>query len=228
MKQLVILAGQSNMRGHGILAELESDALPSNARLFDFNPLPGCFGPEIGFARRFVKRQPSEELWLLKYAVGGSAMPAWRPDWSAEDAALTFDDDKGPLYQRLLRHYAQLTQETDARLWAILWMQGESDSRFAHAAAQYESNLRQFVLRLRVDVGAPDLPFAMGLVDPPGTHCHAAKVRAAQRRIADGMPHVALVDSAGLSKHDDDLHYDTDGQLELGRRFADALLANME
>ena len=113
MKAVVILAGQSNMAGHGQLAELGDIALPARARLFDLNPRAGCFGPEVGFARRFLELTPLAELWLVKYAVGGSSLLAWERDWSAERAAIADDADKGALYPRLIRHFQQVTAGAD-------------------------------------------------------------------------------------------------------------------
>ena len=127
MKAVVILAGQSNMAGHGELDELDDAALPSNARLFDLNPMENSFGPEVGFARKWMRRRPADELWLVKYAVGGSSMLAWQPDWTAENAALTHDEAKGPLYARLMKHTRQALGDADCRIAGCLWMQGESE-----------------------------------------------------------------------------------------------------
>ena len=83
------------MVGHGQLSELGDITMPANARLFDLNPRDGCFGPEVGFAQRFLELMPLDELWLIKYAVGGSSLLAWERDWSAERAAIADDADKG-------------------------------------------------------------------------------------------------------------------------------------
>ena len=226
MKAAVILAGQSNMAGHGERDELDSAALPVDVRLFDLNPMRNSFGPEIGFARAWMRQRPSDELWLVKYAVGGSSLLAWQPEWTAENAARTDDEAKGALYARLLKHTEQVTRDADCHCAGCLWMQGESDARYAHAAAAYENNLRHFIWRLRRDLGVPRLPFVLGLVNPPcDPWRHVATVREAQHKIAREDDRAALVDTVGLSKHDDNLHYDTAGQLQLGRRFAEALLA---
>ena len=225
MKTVVILAGQSNMAGHGELDELDDAALPSDARLFDLNPMENSFGPEVGFARKWMRRRPADELWLVKYAVGGSSMLAWQPDWTAENAALTHDEAKGPLYARLMKHTRQALGDADCRIAGCLWMQGESDARYAHAANAYHANLRHFMSRLRGDLGFPRLPFVLGLVNPPSDPWrHVAAVRQSQRQIAREDNFAALVGTDGLRKYADNLHYDTAGQLELGRRFADALL----
>ena len=224
MKAAVILSGQSNMAGHGLLAELGESALPPKACLFDLNPREGCFGPELGFARRILKLMPLDELWLIKYAVGGSSLLAWEKEWSAERAAIADDDDKGALYPRLVRHVKQVLPANEVDLLGCLWMQGESDSRYRIAAAEYQVNLTRLIADLRADLDRPRLPFVIGRVNPAGDRfVHLSSVRAAQATVAQTRPQVSLVDADGLSKHADGIHYDTEGQLELGARFANQL-----
>ena len=228
MISAVILAGQSNMAGHGQLAEMNNPALPAKARLFDLNPRDGCFGPELGFANRFLQMMPLDELWLIKYAVGGSSLFAWERDWSAERAALADDAEKGALYQRLIHHAKQVIHGENVHLHACLWMQGESDSRYPSAAAQYQRNLARLIADLRQDLDQPLLQFVIGLVNPaPSRFACLSTVRAAQLQIAESVPKASLVDTDGLTRHDDELHYDSAGQLELGRRFANQLFREL-
>ncbi len=224
MIPIVILAGQSNMVGHGQLSELGGRGLPSGVKLFDLNPREGYFGPEVGFAHAFQNEMQLDELWLIKYAVGGSSLLAWEPNWSAERAATTDDSDKGALYPRLIRHVQQITLGQDVQLLACLWMQGESDSRYETAAAQFQSNLQRLIEQMRADLHQAEMQFIIGMVNPsPARFTYLSTVRAAQKRVAQTQPIVSLVDTDGLTKHDDELHYDTAGQLELGRRFAHRL-----
>ena len=98
------------MVGHGELSDIENPLFPPEVKCFDLNPRDGCFGPEVGFARHFLDVVPGDELWLVKYAVGGSSLLAWKPEWSAERAAITGDEDKGALYPRLISHFKQVTR----------------------------------------------------------------------------------------------------------------------
>ncbi len=71
----------------------------------------------------------------------------------------------------------------------------------------------------------PDLPFLFGRVNPPPERYPARGiVNAAQEKIAEDLAFTYLVDTEGVSKLDDDLHYDTEGQQALGLRFADIYL----
>ena len=227
-KSAVILAGQSNMAGHGLLSELSGITMPFSARLFDLNMRAGYFGPELGFARRFLELMPLEELWLIKYAVGGSSLLAWEQDWSADRAAIADDADKGALFPRLIRHVKQVTQDEDVDLLGCLWMQGESDSRYQPAAAQYERNLTQLIADIRAELDQRFMQFVIGQVNPaPASFTYLAEVRRAQMRVAQTVPGVSLVDTDGLTRHVDEIHYDTAGQLELGRRFAHQLFRDL-
>ena len=221
---LVILAGQSNMVGHGDLEELNQSRLPAGVKLFDLNPIEGRFGPEVGFAHALQNELQLDELWLVKYAVGGSSLLAWEPEWSAERADIAYDADKGALYSRLISHFKQVTQGKAVQVLACLWMQGESDSNFPVAAAEYERNLTRLIAQLRADTDQPELKFVLGLVNPLGARfTHLSTVREAQKQVAQTVPNVSLFDTEGLTKHEDGIHYDTGGQLELGRRFAQRL-----
>ena len=216
------------MVGHGELSDIEGPLFPPEVKLFDLNPRDGCFGPEVGFAQSLTEHMQLENLWLIKYAVGGSSLLAWEPEWSAECAAITDDADKGALYPRLVNHFKQVTQGVQADVLACLWMQGESDSRHERAASQYEAKLRHFISSLRRDLAAPEMAFILGLANPPpDPFYHAETVQSAQRNTARDCRNVYLVDSNGLTKHEDDLHYDSAGQLELGKRFAGKLCQHL-
>lgn len=209
------------MLGLGALSELGDKTLPAKARLFDLNPRDGCFGPEVGFAQRFLEWMGLDELWLIKYAVGGSSLLAWQKRWSAKRAAIADDADKGALYPRLMRHVKQVTQDEAVDPLACLWMQGENDSRYQRASAAYQRNLTELIADMRQDLAQPRMQFVIGLANPaPVQFTHLPTVRAAQKQVAQTLPHVSLVDTAGLTRYEDNIHYDTAGQLELGRRFA--------
>ena len=212
------------MVGHGQLSNIEGPLFPAEVTLFDLNPRDGCFGPEVGFARSCTEHMKLDNLWLIKYAVGGSSLLAWEPEWSAEHAAITDDADKGALYSRLISHVKRVTQGTDVKLLACLWKQGESDSRYETAATEYHENLQRLIQRMRSDLDQPEMQFIIGLSNAtPASFTYLSVVRSAQRQVAQSLPNVSLVDTDGLTKHEDDLHYDSAGQLELGRRFAHRL-----
>ncbi len=229
---VVLLAGQSNMVGYGLTGELPPDvaSLPPNVKLYvDGAPATPNdrerFGPEVGFAHALGAAEPQQPFILVKFAVGGTSLLAWAPEWTSEQAEITNNAGAGPLYKRFHDYLADVPLSSDARFGGVLWMQGERDARFPQAGSAYFENLYTLIEAFRRDVQQPELPFILGRVNPPADRFLLLDaVRRAQEVAARALPGVRLVDTDDLTKRDDDIHYDTGGILELGRRFADAYL----
>lgn len=106
--QVVLLAGQSNMAGHGDYDKLSDDVkqrikkvsnrvflstnpkkepfplsyYTTNIKKYNFN---NHFGPELFIGLTLAEAHPEKEFLLIKKAVGGTSLyGAWNPDWSAE------------------------------------------------------------------------------------------------------------------------------------------------
>lgn len=244
--KVFILAGQSNMAGQGIPKELPPEfqkqpanvlmpVLPGNrppqrrTELVPFAPATQRFGPEVGFAHEMAKAWPGEKIVLIKKAIGGTSALAWAPDWTREGAASTGNERNGPLYLNLMKEQVKPILERygqEIEIVGVLWAQGGRDGKYEQAANDYEANLTKIIAAFRKDLGRPDLPFLLAhTVNAQGRGFpFMDKVRAAQQRVAEKVPHTVLVASEGLSRHRDNVHFNTQGQLELGRRFAAAIL----
>lgn len=243
--RVFILAGQSNMAGNGVPTELppQYQQQPDNVlmpiprrrkgspltELVPFAPATKRFGPEVGFAHAMAKAWPDSRNVLIKKAIGGTSALAWAPDWTRERAAITKNDRVGPLYQNLMTNQVQPILQhygADAEIVGVLWAQGGRDGRYEEAAAEYEQNLAKIISAFRRDLKSPALPFVFAqTVDAPKrSFPYIEQVRAAQKRIAESVPYTAMVPIEGLSRKRDRVHFDTAGQLELGRRFAAAFL----
>ncbi len=230
-----ILAGQSNMAGQGNTSELAPfyRRTPSNVSFY-YNgyktPLNRFvhFGPEIGFAHEIARRFPHTRIKLIKFAVGGTSLLAWDPHWSAAKARLTRNASAGPLFKKLVQTAAASKFDgSGARLAGILWMQGETDAKYPGVARQYVKNLNSFIHALRLELKKPDALFIMGEVNPPVKLFPAASiVQRAQKNAAAHIRNLRLVNTQDLPKRNDQLHYNTQGQLELGKRFAKAYLSS--
>ena len=230
--QVFILSGQSNMVGQGRTADLPDalTRLPPNVTYY-LNGEPTSFaaqpqfGPEVSFTHELANAWPGEPIIVIKFAVGGTSLLAWAPEWRQALARRTRNENQGPLYQRLMGYIASAEIGPRPRLAAVLWMQGERDARYPLVGWRYRSNLTTLVERLRQDLESPTLPFIYGQVNPPMLRYPGfAIVRKAQAEAERTIPFATMVSTDGVSKHDDDLHYDSEGQLELGRRFARAYL----
>jgi len=245
VNRVFLLGGQSNMVGQGINAELVS---PYNATQYDVSYWYGAwgwthlrpgfgnggsnFGPEVAFGRAIKDALPGDTIYLVKYAVNGTALfNDWKPITGSQyigfmntvNAALAHLDNNG----------------IDYEISGMLWMQGESDA-YEGQAAGYETNLRNFISVMRTELGTPEMPFIIArvldyyggtlppLVGSQTDPTQADIVRAAQVAVAESTPYVGWFDSDNYQVANpisNPGHYGTQGQLDLGNDFATANLA---
>lgn len=230
---LVLMGGQSNMAGAGRRADLPDTAEydryrtpPTNVFLWDSGWCPvqmgEKFGPEVSMAHALAEAWPDEVIGLVKHALGGRSMDEWHPEKE--------------LYQTWMGYVdAARASAPQADLLAAVWHQGESDSDARDVALAYRGKLMHLIECLRRDVRA-DLPVIMGQINPgrffidKPRFLHADIVREAQMNM--GVPGVSCFSTEDLEKNEftdmgkvDDIHYSGRGQIGLGHRFAEHLIA---
>lgn len=211
----------------------------------------GEFGPEYGLALGLA--EPAREICLVKFHAsgmplhhgwnagkwqGGESQPGRVNFHPGKDAA---DPNQGTLYHRMVAQFRAAlarvrAEEKTPVVRGFVWMQGEQDAKHEISATNYASNLRLLRDRLVADVGAaPDMPLVFGqvLTHEPALErfTHRTEVRAAMAAAdsrsgkPEAIPHARMVSTDGLGLLADTVHYNTDGQLRLGRAFASALQA---
>ncbi|ANW96230.1 hypothetical protein AXE80_08040 [Wenyingzhuangia fucanilytica] len=132
--QVVLLAGQSNMQGHGNYEALEVSVQQriekiANRVLLSTSNNPNVaarplsyfvstnqpekykftkhFGPEIMIGLTLAEKFPNQEFLLIKTAVGGTSLyGAWNPNWSQEKANLA---ERGAERKAMKLYEAHLT-----------------------------------------------------------------------------------------------------------------------
>lgn len=233
--RIFLLAGQSNMSGAGLFDQLKKSEQepPERVKIWHKNqwqPIgpgvsanEGRFGPELSFGRAMQKAYPKDDIYLIKTAAGGTSM---HKHWKVTGGS-------SPMLKKFLTTaHAAMDNLDDERIKftidGMLWMQGESDADQGKGA-EYEDSLKAFIKEMRREFKEREMPFVMGRIlptfDKPAGN--GPLVRAAQETVAEEVKSVACFDTDRLDRINKG-HYNHEGQLELGKRFAKHLLELIE
>ncbi len=232
---IFVLAGQSNMAGVGYFSQLPGwlQVKPRNVDFYQYGHLArfsnqprGRIGPEVAFSKYIAAYYPGRRISIIKFAVGGTSLYDWAKDWNPRlSRRMTQSPIRNSLYDVVRRQigWSKVLDTPGSSVTAFLWMQGERDARFPQAADAYYGNLQKLIGDLRRDYRSPHAKFILGRINPPQSTNRPAVniIRQAQESINRQIRETGLVNTDGLSKHPDQVHYDTRGQILLGRRFAD-------
>ena len=228
---VILLGGQSNMLGVGLVSELEDKYLPDNITYLNYGLCsrqlrhPDWFGPEVGLSRVLAEKFPTRNFLLVKYAIGGSSLYDWAPDYEPEKAKITSHPEFGNMFGHYFSIIDSLSGLYELNVAAILWMQGEADSKKYETAKEYYSNFNKLIRAFRRKTDNPELPFIFGEVNPATDRFPFVKiVQAAQLKAAKKIKFVYLIKTGDISKKADKVHYDSSGQLILGERFGNCLI----
>jgi hypothetical protein len=182
---------------------------------------PVEFGPEVSFGYRLHNLFPGDQIYLVKLGVNGSDLAnSWNPNGTGGNYNL---------FQ--LRVNAAIKNLTDdgnpPTVAGMIWMQGDSDAQNAATAAAYEANLTNLIEHVRNDFDSPGMRFVIGRIttyyDTNPTAGGNATVRDAQVFVGSHFPNTACIDTDDL-QWAYDAHYGTQGQIDLGIRFANAMV----
>ena len=221
--RIFLLCGQSNMAGRGDVAESDRRSIErvwsmnkANDWALATDPLhfdkPAIAGVGLGrtFARVLTSVDPDVRLGLVPCAFGGSALQEWAPGT--------------PHYENTLKR-ARIALSS-GRLSGILWHQGEADSADKQRAETYLERFSAMVAAFRKELG--DVPIVVGQLGefvPADKYPFAVTVNQTLARVPLEVKRSAFVSSAGLAHRGDEIHFDSPGFREFGRRYAHAYLA---
>ncbi len=188
----------------------------------NFEKAEGGFGPEIGFARE-LKAKEGKPLAIIKAAFSGTAVAK---DWNPDDPGIG-----GSCYRALVETVksalaAAKAQNNELKFRALVWVQGESDATPAYAPL-YTKNLAHLITRLRSDLAAPELIALIGVNTRfgNGKNANMPVVIASQKAVDAQDPLAVYVDTEGAETlPPNHTHFTAKGTLEIGRRYAVALL----
>ncbi|MAO15461.1 MULTISPECIES: sialate O-acetylesterase [Flavobacteriaceae] len=226
---VILMGGQSNMVGRGKQIDLD-EMMFSNISFFDFGLSPGLinpkdnFGPEIGISMQLSKNNPNKKFILIKYAIGGASLLDWAPNYSKDKAEITGNPQFGSMYNRLIKLTDSLTEGLNAKVKALIWMQGERDARIPEAGKDYYGNFEKLINSVRIDYENQEMPIIFGKINPPKAWFPALdNVVDAQIRISEEIPNTYFIDTDSLEKLNDDIHYSSNGQINLGIKFGEKI-----
>lgn len=230
-----VLAGQSNMVG--VDAKSNAEKLPPSMQeqtnvvfveFWDTNltkPLKpkNHIGPEVSFGFEMA-RAINTRIGIIKIAYGGSSLAGpWNPD------PAKFDKEKsvGTFYRRMVDYVREVRKANpNIEIAGMLWMQGEADARYGKIQMEdYRDRLEMLVAGCRKEFGCEKMPFVCARIAPPANWPNREQVRKAQ--VTARLDQYAWVDCDGLELGGDALHFTLNGQLEMGRGFARAMLKLM-
>ncbi len=221
---LVLLAGQSNMAGRGIMTAEDKTPyervlvldksgkwVPAHAPLHYDMPTAGV-GPGDTFAKLLAKSDPTITVGIIPTACGGSSLEVWKP------GAYWKQTKSHPYDDAVARTQKALEVGT---LKAILWHQGESDCTPQNAKT-YEKDLDTLIKDFRKKFHAENVPVIIGQLSKfPGEKWSKEKsaVDKAQQDVVRKNRPAAFVKSDGLKSNPDKLHFDRDSQIKFGERY---------
>lgn len=220
---IFLFIGQSNMAGRGYIADNYKGYIantylltPTGTMELARNPLNKYstirkqldlqgVGPAYSFAKEIVKKT-GHSVGLVVNARGGSSICSW-----LKGASDNYYGEALSRIRQALRY---------GNLKAIIWHQGESDSR---KPEEYMPKLKQLVNDLRKDLRDEKIPFIVGeLAEWRET---SEQFNAMLRTISQQIPFSYCVSSRELVPLIDetDPHFSADSQFILGKRYAEAV-----
>ena len=110
-------------------------------------------------------------------------------------------------------------------------MQGESDGDHSEeVASKYYHNLKRLMDLIRAALHADDLPVVIGKISDSWNDKEDGKVwnygelvQYAQEKFVREDEHAAIIRMTRYYKYSDPWHYNSEGYIDLGKQFADAL-----
>lgn len=217
MSQAIIVAGQSNALGYNVTAAELPASYHTDPKVVIWNDTtmqwdvmrpgintgtpanPGAWGPEVAYAMRWTTAHPNEVLYVVKDVKGETALAQTDGlDWSPQSHGELFD--------------ATAKQVADSHIGnaTVLWVQGEQDGYDQGQALAYGDNLAGLKTAAAQFWGA--VRFITAQSQGPGEFNDLVQ----QGEGPDA------VDTSGVDKQADGIHYNGVGQIELGDLMYDA------
>jgi hypothetical protein len=224
-----IMAGQSNMAGRAFVEP--QDTLPSN-RVLALNksgevvvakePIhfyePDKNGLDCGlsFGKSLVGSLPRHiRVLLIPTAVGGSSIEQWLNNSTIKNVQLLSN----------FREKVKVGQQY-GKIKGILWHQGESDAN-EYDIPRYKKKLSLLMHKFREISGNDTLPILIGELGRFTKYTNNWRtINQIINQFAQNDSNMAVVASNGLADKGDNLHFNSESQRILGKRYAQQYIKN--
>jgi hypothetical protein len=222
---IFLMAGQSNMAGRGFVQPDDTISSPrvlalnkDNEWVYAKEPLhyyePGRTGLDCGlaFGKKLAKLYGKDiTIGLVPCAIGGSSIEQWLGDSTYRNVKL---------YSNFMNKVSIAKQYGTIK--GMLWHQGESNAGAA-SYKHYKRKLEDFFVKVRTDVGYPDMPVYAGQLasflskkDNP----FANAINTDLETLSESLGNMYVIHTADLTPKTDSIHFDSPSQRKMGERFA--------
>ncbi len=222
-----ILAGQSNMAGRGVV---EHQDTVTNDRVLTINSIdslilaqepihfyePNLAGLDCGlsFGKKLVANIPEDiSILLIPTAVGGSSITKW------------LNDENHRMVDLLTNFKRKVALgKKHGIIKGVLWHQGESDAN-TMGISEYKENLEQLFSKFRNIIADQNLPIIVGEL---GSFSEKDEEWQEINRIihdyAKTDTNTYVISTSDLEDKGDRVHFNSEGQRNMGARFANKIL----
>lgn len=220
-----ILAGQSNMAGRALVEV--NDTIP-NKRILSINkkgelihakeplhfyePKLSGLGCGLSFGNELLNHIPdSISIVLIPTAIGGSSINQWIYDSSVRGVSLLSN----------FKEKVEIGKKV-GNIKGILWHQGENDAIQDETIEIYNDQLRKLFILFRDETENSDLPIFIGeLGSFSKTDVNWQAINKQIREYEKFDSNAYVIKTNDLKDKGDQLHFNSESQRILGKRFAE-------
>ncbi|HRP34188.1 MAG TPA: sialate O-acetylesterase [Agriterribacter sp.] len=227
-----ILAGQSNMAGRGKVEPIdtipdyriltinkERELILAKEPLHFYEPTMTGLDCGLSFGKELLKHIPdSISVLIIPTAVGGSSISQWINDSTFRNVTLlTNFNEKIEIGKKY------------GTIKGILWHQGENDATDQGTIEIYNKQLKKLFTLFRNSIDNSGLPLIIGeLGSFSKTDDNWQVINSKIEEYVKTDPNSYLINTNDLKDRGDRVHFDSEGQREMGRRFAERFIKRHE
>ncbi|WP_369047971.1 sialate O-acetylesterase [Tenacibaculum sp. UWU-22] len=206
------------------------------------NKLSNEFGVELSFAKTLEEFYPNEKIAIIKYSRGGTSIDSlaasrfgsWEPDYKGVNGLNQYDHFLNTIKGAFSVNDINGDGKEDCLIpYGIVWMQGESDAAYTEEIAKrYYFSLKRMMDLIRASFRRDDLPVVIGKISDSWNDKkqkdgkvwnYGELVQYAQEKYVKTDKNAAIIRDMRYYKYSDPWHYDSNGYIDLGEKFAKAL-----